>query len=61
MKSILNLKNALLLPALIVLFFSAYAQLDKNKKYQVATVAFYNLENLFDTIIDPDTNLILRE
>jgi endonuclease/exonuclease/phosphatase family metal-dependent hydrolase len=52
-------------PALILLFtalfISVKAQLDKNKKYQVATVAFYNLENLFDTIIDPDTNLILRE
>ena len=24
-------------------------------------IAFYNLENLFDTIIDPDTNKILQE
>ena len=25
------------------------------------SVAFYNLENLFDTIIDPDTSKILQE
>ncbi len=47
--------------AILLASFSAKAQLNKDKKYQVATVAFYNLENLFDTIIDPDTNLILRE
>lgn len=30
---------------------SSYAQ---NKKYQVHTIAFYNCENLFDTIRDPN-------
>jgi endonuclease/exonuclease/phosphatase family metal-dependent hydrolase len=36
-------------------------QLDKNKEYTTVCVAFYNLENLFDTIADPDTNKILQE
>ena len=27
-----------------------------NKKYSVNTVAFYNVENLFDTVNDPETN-----
>ncbi len=40
-------------------FFSQ--QLDKEKQYQVSCFAFYNLENLFDTIIDPDTNKILQD
>ena len=35
--------------------------LDPNKRYEVACVGFYNLENLFDTIVDPDTNKILQE
>lgn len=35
--------------------------LDPNKSYEVACVGFYNLENLFDTIIDPDTNKILQD
>lgn len=30
-------------------------------KYEVECIAFYNLENLFDTIVDPDTNKILQE
>lgn len=35
--------------------------LDKNKQYEIAGIGFYNLENLFDTIVDPDTNKILQE
>lgn len=27
----------------------------QNKKFKIHTVAFYNFENLFDTINDPDT------
>ncbi len=34
---------------------------DEKKEYVIACIGFYNLENLFDTIVDPDTNLILRE
>ena len=36
-------------------------ELDNNKQYEVACFGFYNLENLFDTIIDPDTNKILQD
>ncbi len=49
----------------IVSYGSLHAQIDiaklEGKKVQVACVAFYNLENLFDTIVDPDTTKILRE
>jgi len=31
------------------------------KLYELATVGFYNLENLFDTIVDPDPNKILQD
>ncbi len=37
-----------------------FSQEDK-KDYLVACVGFYNLENLFDTLIDPDTNKILQD
>lgn len=46
------------------LIISAIAQkptLNKDKQYEIAGVGFYNLENLFDTIVDPDTNKILQE
>ena len=42
-----------------ILFFISifsWSQLDPTKKYSVNTVAFYNVENLFDTIDDPKTN-----
>lgn len=32
--------------------FSTFGQ-DKSKKYDIRTIAFYNVENLFDTINDP--------
>lgn len=34
---------------------------NSSKKYKTQCIAFYNFENLFDTIVDPDTNIILRE
>lgn len=37
---------------------SACQKLNDNN---VVCVGFYNLENLFDTIVDPDTSLILRD
>ena len=33
--------------------FLCWAQLDPSKKYSVNTIAFYNVENLFDTIRRP--------
>ena len=40
------------------LFFSSFflvSQDNSKKKYLVNTIAFYNVENLFDTIDDPKT------
>ena len=34
---------------------------EKGKEYLVTGIGFYNLENLFDTLIDPDPNKILQE
>ena len=35
--------------------------LNLDKSYEFTCVGFYNLENLFDTIVDPDTNKILQD
>lgn len=48
-----SLKLNLLL-MFVVVFISVNAQ--QKKKYKIHTVAFYNLENLFDTINDPLKN-----
>ncbi|MBL4592843.1 MAG: endonuclease/exonuclease/phosphatase family protein [Flavobacteriales bacterium] len=34
---------------------------EEKKEYLVTGIGFYNLENLFDTLIDPDTTKILQE
>jgi hypothetical protein len=40
-----------------ILFLSlAYSGLAQKQKFQVACIAFYNVENLFDTIDSPDTD-----
>lgn len=39
---------------------SAFSQEDK-KDYLVTAIGFYNLENLFDTLIDPDPDKILQD
>ncbi|MFO7789891.1 MAG: endonuclease/exonuclease/phosphatase family protein [Bacteroidales bacterium] len=45
----------ILVPFLVALIASVYAQ--EETQYKVTTIAFYNLENLFDTINDPDIYL----
>jgi predicted extracellular nuclease len=66
------MKNTLLLLTAIVLFFSCqlegsrekkesnsnqkFSSVQKLKPYNSHPVIFYNVENLFDTINDPDTN-----
>lgn len=40
---------------IITLLFSPYIFSQKKKDYKIHTVAFYNLENLFDTENDPNT------
>ena len=39
----------------------SFAQQTESTSLGLECVAFYNLENLFDTIVDPDTNKILQE
>lgn len=41
---------------LVVVSFSITIANGQQKKYLIHTVAFYNFENLFDTINDPNTN-----
>lgn len=45
-------KLSLLILALLLINFTSTAQ--EKKKYKAHTIAFYNLENLFDTINDPN-------
>ena len=47
------MKRNLLSIALILFFTGSLAAQDN---YQLRTIAFYNLENLFDTIDDPEKN-----
>lgn len=42
-------------PFLFILFFINEVLYCQTNKYKIRTVAFYNVENLFDTINDPDT------
>lgn len=45
--------------SIILLIFSIFSSLQscaQEKKYLATTIAFYNVENLFDTIDDPNTN-----
>jgi len=49
----MNFKNRAVLFFAFVSFVLTHAQ---DKKYKVHTIAFYNLENLFDTIRDPNIN-----
>jgi hypothetical protein len=41
---------------LFILLFSLTKTVAQQKNYAIHTVAFYNFENLFDTINDPNTN-----
>jgi hypothetical protein len=55
----MNFKYCLLI--LILTVKVSLCQEKSNTALQLECIAFYNLENLFDTIIDPDTNKILQE
>jgi hypothetical protein len=41
---------------LLMLIFSVFTMYSQGKKYNIRTIAFYNLENLFDTINDVTIN-----
>ena len=49
------MKNSFSLLVLFISFNLFYGQIEANKNYLISTVAFYNVENLFDTIDDPNT------
>lgn len=49
-------KTILLIACVFITYSTLFSQNSKNKNYQIRTVAFYNLENLFDTINDPNKN-----
>ncbi len=51
------MKKSLLISILSLLAITVFAQ---EKQYKIACIAFYNLENLFDTIIDPNPDRILQ-
>ena len=57
----MNINSLLSLLILLIPFLGITQTLDKNKEYQLACFGFYNLENLFDTIVDTDVNKILQE
>ncbi len=50
-----------LLFVIVLLSANSYLSSQNKSEYKIVCVAFYNLENLFDTIIDPDTSKILQE
>lgn len=50
------MSRKLLFISFLVVFSSAFGQQKKGKSYKIRTVAFYNLENLFDTINDVNKN-----
>lgn len=46
---------------LMLSFKTFLSQKSNSNSLVLECIAFYNLENLFDTIVDPDTNKILQE
>jgi hypothetical protein len=53
-------KSALVVSFLLIVPSLVFSQEEK-KDYLVTCIGFYNLENLFDTIVDPDPNKILQD
>jgi len=50
----MKLFKTVFLPFFLLVFITGFSQ--EKKKFKVHTIAFYNLENLFDTINDPTKN-----
>lgn len=50
----MKFNKAFLLIFCMSLTYSSFSQDKEAKRFKIRTVAFYNLENLFDTINDPD-------
>lgn len=56
MKFNYNLRSYLLIPVLFLTFFVQAQKKEDAKRYEVACIGFYNVENLFDTENDPLIN-----
>jgi hypothetical protein len=52
----MKIRNTLLFSLCLMLTLSVWSQEKQAKKFKIHTLAFYNLENLFDTINDPTKN-----
>ena len=55
------MKHPLILLTFLLFTKQILAQNKQSIDLNLECIAFYNLENLFDTIVDPDTNKILQE
>ena len=55
------MRHQLILLTFIIFSKQFLAQDKQSIDLNLECIAFYNLENLFDTIVDPDTNKILQE
>ena len=53
---LMKMKKRMPLPFLLVLLAISFSASAQQKQYSVGLVGFYNLENLFDTINQPDVN-----
>ncbi len=53
----MNSRSLLLVLFSVLFSISFHTQIKAQKKYQVACIGFYNLENLFDTIYNPELRL----
>lgn len=52
----MKIKNVLFFLSLFIFLFAKVSIAQEDVKVKLACIAFYNLENLFDTINDPDKN-----
>jgi len=50
------MKRLFVFPLITLICLSAFTSKAQEKKYQVAIIGFYNLENFYDTINDPSKN-----
>lgn len=49
------MKKLLFVGLFFICFYYNFSQSESNNHYKIITIGFYNLENLLDTIDDPDT------
>jgi len=57
----MNIKFLLTKSIIGLIAVFSFNSINAQKEYEVACIGFYNLENLFDTLVDPNPDLILQE